>query len=74
MPTSLISQGYNYKDINYIIIVSDTTDSIIPCGACLQFLNEFISNNTSIITVGNNKKIIKYKFNELLPITFKKIF
>ena len=68
--TSLISQGYNYKDIDYVIIVSDTANSIIPCGACLQFLNEFINNNTTIITVGNNKKIMKYKFNKLLPITF----
>lgn len=68
--TSLISQGYNYKDIDYVIIVSDTIDKIIPCGACLQFLNEFINNNTTIITFGKNKKIIKYKFNELLPITF----
>ena len=68
--TSLISQGYNYKDIDYVIIVSDTANNIIPCGACLQFLNEFINNNTTIITFGNNKKIIKYKFNELLPITF----
>ena len=59
--TSLISQGYNYKDIDYVIVVSDTADKIIPCGACLQFLNEFINNNTTIITVGKNKKIIKYK-------------
>lgn len=68
--TSLISQGYNYKDINYIIIVSDTANNIIPCGSCLQFLNKFINNNTTIITVGNNKKVMKYKFSKLLPITF----
>ena len=35
-----------------------------------KILNEFINNNTTIITFGNNKKIMKYKFNKLLPITF----
>lgn len=68
--TSLISQKYDYKNIDYIIITSDTTDNIIPCGACLQFLSEFIKPETKIVTIGNNNDIKEFKLKDLLPKAF----
>lgn len=71
-----ISNGIRKDDIDYIIIASDCTNKLIPCGACLQVLNEFISKDTKIIIACYDKKINKniikteYIFKDLLPNAF----
>jgi len=43
---------------------------MMPCGACRQVMEEF-STDIEIITLDKNKRIVKYKLNELLPNAFK---
>ena len=59
------------EDINYLIVVSDCTNNLIPCGACLQVLTEFINENTQII-ISSNDNIKEYKLSDFLPYIFKK--
>ena len=71
-----ITNGIKKEDIDYIIIASDCTINLLPCGACLQVLSEFINKNTKIIIAccdkQINKNIIKkeYIFKDLLPNAF----
>ena len=64
------------EDIDYIIIVSDCTKKLLPCGACLQVFSEFINEETKIIIVCSDKskdtKLIRndYAFKDLLPNVF----
>ena len=73
---NMLSSGISKDNINYIIIVSDCSDKIIPCGACLQVFSEFLEENTQIYIACFNKlkgqqyKINEYKFKNLLPIAF----
>ena len=69
-----LSNGIKVEDIDYIIIVSDCTSNLLPCGACLQVFNEFLNSDTNIIIPNiNNKKyeIIEYKLKDLTPKSFK---
>lgn len=71
-----ISNGISKDNIDYIIIVSDCSKNLVPCGACLQVLSEFLNNDTKIIIhcfIKNNKnniKNIEYTLNDLLPKSF----
>lgn len=65
-----ISNGIKKEDIEYVIITSDCRDNLIPCGACLQVLSEFIDNKTKIIIISNNK-VKEYFLSDFLPHTFK---
>lgn len=42
-----------------------------PCGACLQVMEEFCSEDCEVI-VANPEKVEKYKLRELLPHPFSK--
>lgn len=42
-----------------------------PCGVCRQALAEFCSDDF-IIILGNEKTLVKYSLEELLPLTFRK--
>jgi cytidine deaminase len=70
------SNGLQKEDIDYIIIVSDCTKKLLPCGACLQVFSEFINKDTIIIIAcfdkSKNNKFIRndYKFKDLLPNVF----
>lgn len=67
---SLISQGYDPKDILEITIVGEGKNPISPCGACRQVMYELLPNDT-IITLANLEGMTKVmsKF-ELLPYGF----
>lgn len=67
-----ITNGIKKEDIDYVIIVSDCTDNLFPCGACLQVLSEFIKKDTRII-ICSKDKIQQYIFKDLLPNIFKEI-
>ena len=64
-----ISNGIKKEDIDYIIVTSDCSDNLIPCGACLQVLSEFINDKTKIIIVSNNK-VKEYFLTDFLPHIF----
>ncbi len=70
---SLISQGYNYKDIVMFAIIGNTEEPISPCGACRQVLAEFLKPDTPIV-LGNLKGDYKVtNIKELLPYAFSEL-
>ncbi|AWR97206.1 cytidine deaminase [Acidianus sulfidivorans JP7] len=63
-----ISKGK--KKFKKIAIITSEGNGIMPCGACRQVLSEF-SDNIEIITLNNDKKIVKFRLSDLLPYSFK---
>lgn len=58
---------YNFKAI---VVISRLEEPIKPCGACLQYINEFSQIgdiNTKIYMVGSKGKIKKSSIKEMLP-------
>ena len=53
-----------------IVVVGDTKDVTIPCGACLQVRAEFFSANTEVILANINGLSRKYLFKNLFPVRF----
>ncbi len=53
-----------------IVVVGDTKDVTIPCGACLQVMAEFFSANTEVVLANLNGLSRKYLFKELFPVRF----
>ena len=45
-------------------------ETCTPCGGCRQSIREFSDENTRIIFVGNEHKIVSYSIEELLPVSF----
>jgi cytidine deaminase len=70
--TSAITDGVNLKNALYMIVITDTADTITPCGACRQILSEFFSDTFTIYTCGNNNIVSEYTVGELLPAGFRK--
>ncbi len=53
-----------------ILIVADSKELIVPCGACLQRILEF-SNKKTKIYAANMKGVQKtFRLSELLPVAF----
>lgn len=67
-----ISNGIKKEEIDYLILVSNSSNKLVPCGACLQVLSEFLDSNTDII-IKENDNIRIYKLKEFLPFSFKLI-
>ena len=71
-----LSNGMVKEDIDYLIIVSDCTDKLMPCGACLQVFSEFLDKESKIIISSSKNEncynIKSYKFSEFLPNIFDK--
>jgi len=65
-----ISSGIKANDFKHILIYTDSFNTIIPCGACLQFMSEFVSPQFKVITMGKNEIIRTYTIKELLPHLF----
>ena len=59
------------KHIKSILIVSNGSDLVYPCGACLQRIAEFGNKNTTIY-LAEDKGICKtYQLADLLPHNFE---
>ena len=58
------------RDFEKIAIASDTLDFPYPCGACLQFLSEFVAD-MEIILVNGEGEIKKTTLKTLFPKPFK---
>ncbi|WP_162146902.1 cytidine deaminase [Acholeplasma granularum] len=67
---SLISQGYNVKDIKEITIIGDSYGPISPCGACRQVLSELIPHETPIYLTNLKGDVHETSVSELLPFGF----
>jgi cytidine deaminase len=60
------------NNIQALIVVTNTNPPSSPCGACRQFMSEFLDPNVSIILSNNAKEIILTTMGELLPLAFNK--
>jgi cytidine deaminase len=65
--TSAITDNTDLSLVKYIVLITDTANTITPCGACRQILAEFFDKNMKIYTQGNNKIINMYTVGTLLP-------
>lgn len=68
---SLISQGYNCKDIKAMAIIGQTDEPISPCGACRQVMQELLPEDCKIYLANLDGKYIEFSVNDLLPYSFK---
>ena len=62
-----IAQGE--QNLSEILVVADTQEPVVPCGACRQVMQEF-----GIKTVYRSNlagTVVQHKLSELLPIGFK---
>lgn len=67
---SLISQGYDPKEIKEITIIGGSKGPISPCGACRQVMSELVPKNTKIYLANLEDEIYETSVNELLPFGF----
>ncbi len=59
------------KDFAAIAIASPNHDITVPCGACLQVLEEFNSGNMLVITGKNEGNLVMQPLSSFLPISFR---
>lgn len=67
---SLISQGYDTKDIVSITVTGKTHGPISPCGACRQVMSELLPKETPIYLTNLEGSIKETSLAELLPFGF----
>jgi cytidine deaminase len=72
--SSALSQGYKPQDIDKILVIGDVDSPISPCGACREFMSDFINDNVDIILCGKNDSIIITSIGKLLPHRFTEQF
>ncbi|MEM1611115.1 MAG: cytidine deaminase [Sulfolobales archaeon] len=66
-----VSEGC--REITRVYVVSDHSEPIPPCGACLQVISEFSrSGDVEIIMYSPRGSSVKRKLSELLPMRFSK--
>jgi len=56
------------KDIEVVVVYTDTEEPTPPCGACRQVIAEF--NPEALIVMAGRKKVVTTKLSELLPHAF----
>ncbi len=57
------------RKLKYVAVYSPKREGLMPCGACLQVIKEFSTNDTSIIIIRKDKYEI-VTLNSLLPSPF----
>ena len=67
---SLISQGYDPKDIKEITIIGASKNPISPCGACRQVMSELMPKNTKVYLTNLDEMVKETTVSELLPYGF----
>ena len=66
--SAMISNGD--RVIKKILITSDGAELVYPCGACLQRIAEFSTQETMIYLANSNQVVKEYKLADLLPHNF----
>jgi cytidine deaminase len=56
------------RDIEAVVVYTDTEEPTLPCGACRQVIAEF--NPEALIVMASRKKVVTAKLSELLPHAF----
>lgn len=67
---SLISQGYDPKEIKSITVIGASKGPISPCGACRQVMSELVPKTTKIYLSNLEDKVYETSLEELLPFGF----
>lgn len=67
---SLISQGYDPKDIESITIIANDHQPVSPCGACRQVMHELLPENAKIYLANTKGEMKETNKDELLPYAF----
>jgi cytidine deaminase len=67
---SLVSQGYDPKDIVEMTVVANDTKPVSPCGACRQVMHELLPKDAKIILANTAGKTIEMTKDALLPYAF----
>lgn len=65
-------EGIRKEDIEALAIVSDAKRPVSPCGQCRQVLSELYPSDKPIYLSNENKKILTYTIEDLLPYSFEK--
>lgn len=58
------------RDIDVVVVYTDTEEPTPPCGACRQVIAEF--NPDALIVMASKTKVITVRLSELLPRPFIK--
>ncbi|MDF9867181.1 cytidine deaminase [Bacilli bacterium PM5-3] len=69
---SAYANGVQKDDIVGFAIVSNSDEPAMPCGACLQVLNELLKSDTTIYVFNLNGECIETNMATLLPYPFDK--
>ncbi len=67
---SLVSQGYDPKDIVSMTVVANDTKPVSPCGACRQVMHELLPKEAKIILANTDGKTLEMTKDALLPYAF----
>ena len=67
---SLISQGYDPKDIVSMTIIANDHGPVSPCGACRQVMHELLPKQTKITLANTKGMTMETTTSELLPYGF----
>ncbi len=67
---SLISQGYDPKEIKSITVIGSSKEPISPCGACRQVMSELVPESATIYLTNLEKLVKETNTKELLPYNF----
>src|SRR5690554_7856062 len=67
---SLISRGYDPKEIKEITIIGSSKEPISPCGACRQVMSELVPESATIYLTNLEKLVKETNTKELLPYNF----
>ena len=61
-----------FKEIEFILILTDREEPSAPCGLCRQVISEFASEKTQVYLANPKGIVHQYKFKDLLPHSFGK--
>ena len=67
---SLISQGYDPKEIKEITIIGSSKGPISPCGACRQVMSELVPKTAKIFLTNLENEVQETSIEGLLPYGF----
>ncbi|AET33664.1 cytidine deaminase [Pyrobaculum ferrireducens] len=56
------------RDIEVVVVYTDTEEPTPPCGACRQVIAEF--NPNALIIMASKKKVVESNLSQLLPNAF----
>jgi len=65
-----VNAGCRKGDFIGIAVIANTPNRIVPCGACLQTLSEFVAKDMPVVLANKDGHFVEHQFKDLLPIVF----